>query len=217
MNILRRMPSTSASAFAMSRPILGAILPDVDVAVIGAGMAGLPLRKGYERVDCARPFRKRAPESVVVSLPNIKVSASLSITAAPGLMHAMTSSRLRIDSVFGKIWTPISPLFGQDWANARDGELAPDAAYGRLQLMIEKLDVRIWKRRSRKHIRIRAQLNDWRAKLLPTFNSGWDDDVSTKDAFNRIPVSNLYLVPVGFVIWNADLRRNRHLAAIDTG
>ena len=67
----------SASAFAMSRPILGAIPSDVDVAVIGAGMADLPLRKGYGRVDCARPFRKRAAESVDVRLPNIKASASL--------------------------------------------------------------------------------------------------------------------------------------------
>ena len=33
--------------------------------------------------------------------------------------------------------------------------------------------MRIGKRRSRKHIRIRAQSNDWRAKLSPTFNSGW--------------------------------------------
>ena len=31
------------------------------------------------------------------------------------------------------------------------------------------------------------------------------DDVSTKDAFNRIPVSNFYLAPVGLVIWNVDL------------
>ena len=78
MNILRRrFLLMSASAFAMSCLILGAIPSDVDVAVIVAGMAELPLRKGYGRVNCARPFRKRAAESVVVSLPNIKASASL--------------------------------------------------------------------------------------------------------------------------------------------
>ena len=42
MNILRRrFLLMSASAFAMSRPVFGAIASDLDVAVIGAGMAEL--------------------------------------------------------------------------------------------------------------------------------------------------------------------------------
>ena len=113
MNILRRrFLLISASAFAMSRPILGAILPDVDVAVIGAGMAGLAaaqrLRAGGLRAAvseartriCGREFTEHQD------------SASLSITAAPGLMQTLpiSLSRSRINSVFGKIWTPISPV-----------------------------------------------------------------------------------------------------------
>ena len=50
----RRFLLMSASAFAMSRPVLGAIPSDLDVAVIGAGMARLAaaqrLRAGGLRV-----------------------------------------------------------------------------------------------------------------------------------------------------------------------
>ena len=49
----------SASVFAMSRPILGALPPDLDVVVIGASMARFAAGQSYGRVDCAWPFRKR--------------------------------------------------------------------------------------------------------------------------------------------------------------
>ena len=76
-----------------------------------------------------------------------------------------------------------------------------DAAYGRLQSMIEEVGRAIWKRRSRKHIRIRAQLNDWRAKLLPTFNSGWSPTMyqqRTPSTVSRSVISTWR--PVGLVI-----------------
>ena len=101
-----------------------------------------PLRKDYGWVDCAWPFWKRAPELVVVRLPNIKASASLSITAAPGLMQMLpiSLSRSRIVPVFRRIWTPISPcLFNKCGQMPETANLRLDAAYGRLQAMIEEV------------------------------------------------------------------------------
>ena len=43
----------------MSRPIFGALPPDLDVVVIGASMARFAAGQSYGRVDCAWPFRKR--------------------------------------------------------------------------------------------------------------------------------------------------------------
>ena len=91
----------SASVFAMSRPIFGALPPDVDVVVIGASMASLPLRKGYGRVDCARPFRKRNricvrefTEHQSFGVPN----------------HSFDHGCFVLAGFAGKIWTVVSTM-----------------------------------------------------------------------------------------------------------
>ena len=66
--------------------------------------------------------------------------------------------------------------------------------------------MRIGTRRCWKHIRIRAQSNDWRAKLSPTFNSGWSPTMyqqRTPSTVSRSVISTWR--PVGLVIWNVDL------------
>ncbi len=66
--------------------------------------------------------------------------------------------------------------------------------------------MRIGKRLSRTHIRIRAQSNDCRAKLSPTFNSGWSPTMyqqRTPSTVYRSVISTWR--PVGSVIWNVDL------------
>ena len=66
--------------------------------------------------------------------------------------------------------------------------------------------MRIEKRLGRMHIRIRAQSNDWRAKLSPTFNSGWSPTMyqqRTPSTVSRSVISTWR--PVGLVIWNVDL------------
>ena len=101
----------SASAFAMSCLILGAIPSDVDVAVIVAGMADLPLRKvtsgwiargrfGSAHPNCGREFTEHQRFGV----PFNHGCAWTHADAANLFVQIADSLGFR------KIWTPISPV-----------------------------------------------------------------------------------------------------------
>ena len=74
-----------------------------------------------------------------------------------------------------------------------------DAAYGRLQAMIEEVghanrDMLLSEAYSHS-----GAIERWARETVAHFQFGVEpDDVSKKDAFNRIPVGNLYLLPRGF-------------------
>ena len=62
--------------------------------------------------------------------------------------------------------------------------------------------MRIGTCRCRKHIRIRAQSNDGRAKLSPTFNSGWSRTMYQKRTPSTVSRSVISTCcPAGSVIW----------------
>ncbi len=111
MDILRRrFLLMSASAFAMSCPILGAIPSDVDVAVIGVGMAGLAaeqrLRAGVLRVAVSET-RTRVCGREFTEHQNFGVPFNHSC----GWTHADAANpfvQIANRFGFGKIWTPIS-------------------------------------------------------------------------------------------------------------
>ena len=203
MNILRRrFLLISASAFAMSRPILGAILPDVDVAVIGAGMAGLAaaqrLRAGGLRAAvseartriCGREFTEHQRFGVPFN-------------HGCAWTHADAANLfVQIADRFGfreNLDADQSRLFDKTGQMPETANLRLDAAYGRLQSMIEEVGrANLETPQSEAHSHSGAIERLARETVAHLQFGVEPDDVSTKDAFNRIPVSNLYLAPRGF-------------------
>ena len=140
MSILRRrFLLMSASAFAMSRPILGAIPSDVDVAVIGVGMA---------RVAAAQRLQAGGLRAAVSEARTRVCGRGVYRTSK---LRRPFQSRLRLDSrrrcqslypdrgsfpgKFGRQSVRLFDKYGQmpEMANLR-----LDAAYGQLQTMIEE-------------------------------------------------------------------------------
>ena len=138
----RRFLLMSASAFAMSRPVLGAIPSDLDVAVIGAGMAGLAaaqwLRAGGLCVAVlearTRTGGRALTEHQSFGVPFDHGCAWSHADAANPIVQIADSFGFRriLD-------TNQSRLFDKNGQMPETANLHLDAAYGRLQAMIEEV------------------------------------------------------------------------------
>tara|TARA_Y100001934_G_scaffold148709_1_gene178335 strand:- start:5218 stop:6534 length:1317 start_codon:yes stop_codon:yes gene_type:complete len=203
MNILRRrFLLMSASAFAMSRPVLAAVPSDLDVAVICAGMAGLAaaqrLRAGGLRVAVlearTRIGGRAFTEHQSFGVPFDHGCAWTHADAANPIVE------IADDLGFRRILDANqSRLFDKNGQMPETANLRLDAAYGRLQAMIEEVghanrDTSLLEAYSHS-----GAIERLARETVAHFQFGVEpDDVSTKDAFNRIPVGNLYLLPRGF-------------------
>jgi len=197
----RRLLLASASALVLHRPLLATASSEPDVAVVGAGMAGLAAARRLQDAGLrvvvleARPrIGGRAfTEHHSFGVPFDHGCAWTH--AEPANPIADIAKKLGFRSVLD---SNRPRLFNNGGAVPVNADQNLEAAYGQLQATIEEVG------HANRDLALSAiyphpgEMERLALESIAGFHYGVEpEDISTMDAFNRIPVGKLFLLPRG--------------------